>query len=365
MLTSVGRMGGFGTKAILIVALLMVTGVSANAEVQRDDSPSKHLSTEESDVTSNSASNVELERMDEQIKRKVQFPTAEIADAVLGTGIHSNPEAILSLIQNIKNEHPVFEVKDTPCTDVSGENGECSVPEEIFPSLTYIPSGNQEGEILGERETGILEPVPAENPAAEEANATETARAPKVNCDERNMTGLENFIVQILNSTQDLMEFLNANGTDCSVVLFYTPWCRFSADLGPHFNALPRAFPSLQFLALDASQHSSLSTRFGTVAVPNILLFQGVKPMARFNHTDRTLSTLRAFIFNQTGIEANGTVEVMEQDLSGPLPSVAVRGIDWLLVFSVFFVCVFLVYGTVQSDGIKWLVTGQEHEHQD
>lgn len=45
----------------------------------------------------------------------------------------------------------------------------------------------------------------------------------------------------------------------------------------------------------------SLSTRFGTVAVPNILLFQGAKPMARFNHTDRTLETLKDFIFNQTG----------------------------------------------------------------
>ena len=47
---------------------------------------------------------------------------------------------------------------------------------------------------------------------------------------------------------------------------------------------------------------SSLSTRFGTVAVPNILLFQGVKPMARFNHTDRTLDALTFFIANQTGV---------------------------------------------------------------
>lgn len=56
----------------------------------------------------------------------------------------------------------------------------------------------------------------------------------------------------------------------------------------------------------------SLSTRFGTVAVPNILLFQGAKPMARFNHTDRTLETLKDFIFNQTG--------------TSPRPEVAVGG---------------------------------------
>lgn len=46
---------------------------------------------------------------------------------------------------------------------------------------------------------------------------------------------------------------------------------------------------------------NSLSTRFGTVAVPNILLFQGAKPVARFNHTDRTLEMLSSFIINQTG----------------------------------------------------------------
>lgn len=56
--------------------------------------------------------------------------------------------------------------------------------------------------------------------------------------------------------SKDLMEFLNANSSDCTLVLFYTPWCRFSASLAPHFNSLPRAFPTLRFLALDASQHS-------------------------------------------------------------------------------------------------------------
>lgn len=57
-------------------------------------------------------------------------------------------------------------------------------------------------------------------------------------------------------SSQDLMEFLNANNTECSLVLFFTTWCQFSASLAPHFNALPRIFPSMHFLALDASQHS-------------------------------------------------------------------------------------------------------------
>lgn len=60
----------------------------------------------------------------------------------------------------------------------------------------------------------------------------------------------------VFHFTQDLMEFLNANSTKCSVVLFFTAWCQFSARLAPHFNALPRTFPGMHFLALDASQHS-------------------------------------------------------------------------------------------------------------
>ncbi|XP_072923534.1 thioredoxin domain-containing protein 15 [Hemitrygon akajei] len=345
--------------------MLILAEVTAQAEVQRDADASKLLTTEGNEVISNSVSDAQLEETDGQTKRKAHFPTAEMADAVLGSGITSNEKALLSLMQNIRSEHPAFEGRDALCTGPSGEKGECSVPKEMFPSFSYISSSSQEGELLEKKATNVMEPARTESTAVEESNVTGTAKAPKVNCEERNITGLDRFIVQILNGSQDLMEFLSANGSDCSVVLFYTPWCRFSADLGPHFNALPRVFPSLQFLALDASQHSSLSTRFGTVAVPNILLFQGVKPMARFNHTDRTLSTLRAFIFNQTGIEANGTVEVTEEDLIGPLPSVAVRGIDWLLVFSIMFVCSFLIYGTVQSDSIKWLIPGQEHEHQE
>ncbi|PKK26530.1 thioredoxin domain containing 15 [Columba livia] len=209
----------------------------------------------------------------------------------------------------------------------------------------------------------VPEPVP---PApTEESNGTDSAKAPKVTCEERNATGIERSTLQILNVSQDLMEFLNPNSSDCTLVLFYTPWCRFSASLAPHFNCLPRAFPTLRFLALDASQHSSLSTRFGTVAVPNILLFQGAKPMARFNHTDRTLETLKDFIFNQTGIEAKSDVAVTKEDWEGPLPSVLTKGIDWLLLFSVLFLASFVVYATVRTESIRWLIPGQEHEHQE
>ncbi|NXN01124.1 TXD15 protein, partial [Sylvia borin] len=276
----------------------------------------------------------------------VRYRTAEMADAMLGSGALPEQPVLLSA--------------------VPAEAGACD-------------GGDAGGPGCGGccwRWPGSAPPFPQVRPGAVRArrrgsagaqlqNGTDGAKAPKVNCEQRNTTGIDRFTLQILNVSQDLMEFLNPNSSDCTLVLFYTPWCRFSASLAPHFNSLPRAFPTLRFLALDASQHSSLSTRFGTVAVPNILLFQGAKPMARFNHTDRTLETLKDFIFNQTGIEAQGDVSVTEEDWEGPLPSVLTKGIDWLLLFSVLFLAGFVMYATVRTESIRWLIPGQEHEHQE
>ncbi|XP_004836279.1 thioredoxin domain-containing protein 15 isoform X2 [Heterocephalus glaber] len=224
-----------------------------------------------------------------------QERAAEEADAVLGRGTPRDPMVVLSVIPGEAEDRRSLEPSSGSCA-ARGEDARCSVRESLFsPDSAGPTSPDREEEYYPEPEVAESDPAPADD-----SNNTESLKSPKVNCEERNVAGLENFTLKILNVSQDLMDFLNPNGSDCTLVLFYTPWCRFSASLAPHFNSLPRAFPALHFLALDASQHSSLSTRFGTVAVPNILLFQGAKPMARFNHTDRTLETLKIFIFNQT-----------------------------------------------------------------
>lgn len=293
-----------------------------------------------------------VESEDQDLLPKRQFKTAEIADAVMGTEAPIDPSDIQSLFpKNVKNYQSGF---SPPC-----DEGQCVPPD---PSADAASPDDQNTE---SSQQVTLEMVHADVISTEEQNTTETAKMYKVNCDKRNTTGMDTFFVQILNASQDLTDFLNANSTECSVVLFFTTWCQFSATLAPHFNALPRVFPSMHFLALDASQHSSLSTRFGTVAVPNILLFQGAKPMARFNHTERTLETLMSFLVNQTGIEAGPDRNVTEADRLGPLSSVAVKNIDWLLVFSVLFITGFTMYAILRTDSIRWLIPGQEHEHQD
>ncbi|XP_029375142.1 thioredoxin domain-containing protein 15 [Echeneis naucrates] len=285
---------------------------------------------------------------------KRQFKTAEIADALMGTETPIDPSDIESLFpKNVKDFQSGF---SPPCDENSFQ---CGSP---VPAANEMTPGETSSD-LSQQVT--LDIVHADGALTEEQNATETAKTYKVNCDKRNITGMDSFAVHVLNASQDLMEFLNANSTECSVVLFFTTWCQFSASLAPHFNALPRVFPSMHFLALDASQHSSLSTRFGTVAVPNILLFHGAKPMARFNHTDRTLDTLTSFIANQTGFEAGPDRNVTDADRLGPLPSIPVKTIDWLLVFSILFITSFTLYAILRTDSIRWLIPGQEHEHQD
>ncbi|XP_068455817.1 thioredoxin domain-containing protein 15 [Clinocottus analis] len=318
---------------------------SAVTAQENDESLELMLSEDAVSEMENTPKFVELEDMDSPPKR--QFKTAEMADAVMGTEAPIDPSDIESLFpKNVKDFQSGF---SPPCDEYSGRCGSSAMED-----MSEEPS-----------EQITLDMVHADLPPTEEQNATETAKTYKVTCDRRNVTGIEHFGVHVLNASQDLMEYLNANGTECSVVLFFTTWCQFSASLAPHFNALPRVFPGIHFLALDASQHSSLSTRFGTVAVPNILLFQGAKPMARFNHTDRTLETLTSFIGNQTGFEVGPDNNVTDTDRLGPLLSVPVRSIDWLLVFSILFIAGFTTYAILRTDSIRWLIPGQEHEHQD
>lgn len=47
-----------------------------------------------------------------------------------------------------------------------------------------------------------LEIVHADTTSPEEPNATETAKTYKVNCDKRNITGIKDFTVQVLNISQ-------------------------------------------------------------------------------------------------------------------------------------------------------------------
>ena len=41
----------------------------------------------------------------------------------------------------------------------------------------------------------------------------------------------------------------------CVVVMFYAKWCLFSSQAAPHFNAIPRYYPNIKVVAIDAMKY--------------------------------------------------------------------------------------------------------------
>lgn len=74
------------------------------------------------------------------------------------------------------------------------------------------------------------------------------------------------------------------------------------------------------------------------------------------------LSDLKHLI-SLSGIEAKKNVVVTQADQMGPLPSTLIKTVDWLLVFSLFFLISFIMYATIRTESIRWLIPGQEQEH--
>ena len=120
--------------------------------------------------------------------------------------------------------------------------------------------------------------------------------------------------------------------------MFYAPWCPFCADIAPHYNAIARAFYQIDILAIDAIHFSNLNSRFGTIAVPNIIVFHNAKAVARFNSTERTFLSIRDFISKVTGLRPNKTVELADFDSEGPLKNTPTHGLDYYLLLSWVFI---------------------------
>ncbi|KAK6171202.1 hypothetical protein SNE40_019441 [Patella caerulea] len=202
-------------------------------------------------------------------------------------------------------------------------------------------------------------------------NMTDTAKKMKFNCTGRNVTENTTAIVRIVNSTT-LLDFLsfdkNNNSTDCVLIMFYAPWCPFCAKTAAQFNAVGRAFKQLDVLAVDAIHFSNLNARFGTVAVPNIMVFHQSRSAVRFNQTNRSFQQLVEFVTNVTGLEANSSIEVEEEDFIGPISSIPTVESDYLLWCAWIFILLCTShlfinsqYGQGAIDKVRTL--WQEHQH--
>ncbi len=189
--------------------------------------------------------------------------------------------------------------------------------------------------------------------------------------------------MEVLNGTT-LISFLNdqvdSNVTNrttpavCSVVLFYAPWCPFSARAAPHYNALARLYPDLNFIAVDASRHHAFTTQFGVLALPTVLLFHNAKTTVKFNHTEFELEHFSTFLNIFTGLEHKGDLSIYESDFEGPMPTEVVPETDIYLHLSWIFilVCTLGYFGKssfcqniIEAIRNNWREAEIQHEHND
>ncbi|XP_050592724.1 thioredoxin domain-containing protein 15 isoform X1 [Bombus affinis] len=221
-----------------------------------------------------------------------------------------------------------------------------------------------------------------------EANVTinnSTANVTKVNC----LTDKVYGPVEIVNATR-LMKLLilepgpsNKSRNDkegrllpgtCVIVLFYARWSIFSSQAAPHFNALPRSFPHIKAVALDAIKYQNFNAQYGIVGVPTLMLVHNGKPVAKFNYTVYTLEAFARFITEITNLQPNGSLYVTSLDFAGPVSSTPSNGTDYCLVLSWIFITACALYFTSQSRWWQqfveliqntWRESNAQHEHTD
>lgn len=163
--------------------------------------------------------------------------------------------------------------------------------------------------------------------------------------------------MQILNGSALIKRMVDSTETDCYLVLFYVPWCPFSVRLAPMYNALPRAFTNFNVLAFDVSESVGYNTMFGTSAVPIIILFQQKNVLAKMNYTNKTLNDYISFVANLTNFPANYSITIEQQDLEGPVPTVAIKYFDYSLWFSWLFVLFVSLELVIRKTHLKnWII---------
>ncbi len=81
-----------------------------------------------------------------------------------------------------------------------------------------------------------------------------------------------------------------------------------SAKAAPHYNAIPRGFPNVRFVAVDTYTRSEVISTFAIYAVPTVFLFHNGRIHARFINDSINITSLANFIETYTGIHLYLTV---------------------------------------------------------
>lgn len=160
----------------------------------------------------------------------------------------------------------------------------------------------------------------------------------------------------------------------CSITLFFASWCEFSAAAAPHYNALARVFPQMKLYAVDSGEHHSLNTQFGVMAVPSIFVFHNGRPLYKYNYSEYNLASFTQTFSLLTGLEPINVTELTAEDMSGPVPSVAVITTNYYLVLAWVFTLTTASWHISKSRWLTWAVESVrnawreaeiQHEHEE
>lgn len=207
---------------------------------------------------------------------------------------------------------------------------------------------------------------PFVNKTLKELNATAENSLETVNRGLKLVQCIPNFgssEVELVNDTELIKLLISQSNitsrgvpAHCVLVLFYSKHCPFSSMAAPHFNALPRAFPDVKIVAINAMVYHLFNTQNGIVGVPSVMLFHNGRQVGKYNETDYTLDLFSKFITKYTGISALEKSFVTSGDFSGPVTSVPSKDVDVFLIISWLFILFCGAYYFSKSKVWRWIV---------
>ncbi|CAH0563929.1 unnamed protein product [Brassicogethes aeneus] len=202
--------------------------------------------------------------------------------------------------------------------------------------------------------TNKIKNAPEESPKEQPVQGNITSNSTSTNSTVKYVQCLPNLgseKVQLVNDTE-LIKLLSPDTNitsretpaPCILVLFYSKYCPFSSMAAPHFNALPRAFPDIKMVAINAMVYHLFNTQNGIVGVPSILLFHNGRPVAKYNDSKYTLELFSKVLTGITGLNPTELNWVSSADFEGPVYSVPSKDSDTFLIMSWIFVNLCMAY---------------------
>ncbi|TKR72569.1 hypothetical protein L596_019994 [Steinernema carpocapsae] len=137
----------------------------------------------------------------------------------------------------------------------------------------------------------------------------------------------------------------------CYIVVFYGKGCPFSVKIAEVINALPRFFPKLNVMVIDAALTTKFNSRYGVAGTPSVILYQNTYNRARISSGYAPLKDIVASIKEYTDLEpVSKNYTILESDRAGPLviePDESTRHL--YLLISIFCVSALASYSVVTT----------------